>query len=103
MSNTILLVNSSARVDQSASRTLATELAARLAGEAGRVVHRDVGQAPPRPVDEAWVEANFTDAADRTPEQVATLAVSETLVGELEAADQIVIGVPSTILRSPPR
>ncbi len=94
MPNTVLLVNSSARFDASASRALANDLARRLAGPAGRILDRDVGKSPSPSVSEAWVEANFTAEQDRTPEQVATLAVSDSLVSELEAADQIVIGVP---------
>ena len=43
---------------------------------------------------ESWVGANFTPDEARTAEQVQTLALSDTLIAELEAADTLVLGVP---------
>ena len=45
-------------------------------------------------LSEAWVGANFTPDEARTPEQRETLALSDTLIAELEAADTLVLGVP---------
>lgn len=90
----VLRIDSSARTQGSVTRELAASLAAELAGPSGAVTVRDVAAAPPAIVDEAWVGATFTPPAARTAEQLAILADSDALVEELEAADQIVIGVP---------
>ena len=59
----------------------------------GKVVTRDLSAQAPKPIDAFWIAASYTDAAKRTPEQNAALAVSDQLIGELEAADEVVIGV----------
>lgn len=94
----ILRIDASARTDGSVSRDLASRLAnhlaSRLAGPGAHITVRDLAAAPPAFVNEAWVGANFTDAAARSGAQRAELASSDILVEELEAADQIVIAVP---------
>jgi FMN-dependent NADH-azoreductase len=90
----VLRIDSSARTEGSVSRELSETLAANLAGADGEVVVRDLAAEVPAFVHEAWVGANFTAPDQRTPDQEQTLAASEALVTELEAADQIVIGVP---------
>ena len=60
----------------------------------GRVIHRDLSTLAPPPVDAAWIGASYTPEADRTSQQKATLAFSDALIGELEAADAYGIGVP---------
>lgn len=86
----ILHIDSSARHEGSVTRDLTARIVAQLGGEA---IRRDVSD--PLPViQEAWVGANFTPADQRSPEQRATLALSDALVEELEAADTVVIGVP---------
>ena len=90
----ILRIDSSARAAGSVSRDLADRLSRRLAGREGEITVRDLAAAPPAFVQEAWVGANFTDPAERSEAQIAELAASETLVEELEAADQIVIAAP---------
>lgn len=87
----ILRVDASARHGGSASRTLTDALIARLNPAA--VVSRDLSNALPF-VTENWVHANFTDEAERTEEQKAELALSDSLVAELVAADIVVIGSP---------
>ena len=57
------------------------------------VIYRDLAVSSPAPLNEAWIYAAYTDPAARTPEQIATLALSEELIGELERADEYVIGV----------
>lgn len=59
-----------------------------------RVVYRDVGQAPPAPVDGAWIHAAFTPPAQRAPWMTERLAESDALVDELIASDLVVAGVP---------
>jgi FMN-dependent NADH-azoreductase len=91
----VLKVESSARRDGSITRRLADRVIADLAegGAAVNSVTRDVASGLPV-VDEAWVAANFTDPAERSAEQKARLALSDTLVAELKAADVLVLGVP---------
>ena len=87
----ILRVDAIARRNGSSSRALTDALIARLGAAA--VVSRDLTEALPF-VTENWVHANFTDAAERTEEQKAELALSDLLVAELFAADILVIGSP---------
>lgn len=90
----VLRVDASARKTGSVSRELSGVLAQRLAGEAGTVTVRDLAAAPVPQVDEVWVGANFTPAEQRSEAQRQALAGSDALVAELQAADDIVIGVP---------
>jgi FMN-dependent NADH-azoreductase len=57
------------------------------------VIYRDLAAHPPKPLDAAWVGGVYTPEASRTPDQKATLALSDELIGELEKADEYVIGV----------
>lgn len=92
----ILRIDSSARSTGSTSRQLADRLVERLveANAGATVTVRDLGATGPDLLDEAWIGANFTDEADRTPDQRSALALSDELIAELEAATTIVIGVP---------
>lgn len=87
----VLLIQSSVRGDASVSRDLASAVADRLGGAS---VVRDVAAGLPL-IDAAWTAANFTPKAERTPEQAAALALSDSLIAELRAADVIVIGAPT--------
>lgn len=95
MAYTILRVDASARSDASVSRQLADQIIAGMVAKHpdATVITRDVTNRLPL-VDEAWITANFTPPADRTPEQEKALALSDSLIAELKAADLIVIGVP---------
>ena len=92
MTDTILRIDASARRTGSVTRDLADRAVARLAPRA--VIHRDLAARPVPQIDEAWVAANFTPEAERSAGQRGALALSETLVAEIEAADTLVIGVP---------
>lgn len=87
---TILHIDSSARTTGSVTRDLSAGIVARLGGT---VIRRDLTEALPQ-INETWVNANFTPADDRDAAQRDTLALSDSLVEELKAADTIVIGVP---------
>ncbi|MGR3571629.1 FMN-dependent NADH-azoreductase [Brevirhabdus sp.] len=87
----ILRIDGSARIAGSVSRDLTDRITARFAGAA--VTRRDLSQPLPL-IDEAWVGANFTPAEARTEAQHDALALSQTLVEELRAADVLVIGLP---------
>ncbi len=54
---------------------------------------RDLADPLPH-VTEDWINANFTDPDERITYQLETLALSDSLVEELEAADAVVIGLP---------
>lgn len=86
----ILRIDASARRDGSVSRDLTSKIIDRFDAT---VTTRDLAEGLPL-IDEAWIGANFTPAADRTPEQTQTLALSDTLIAEIEATDTLVIGLP---------
>lgn len=96
----ILQINTSARVYEnnqgSQSTRLANELVAKLAAaESGaRVTVRDLARQPQPALDEAALQALFTPAEQRTPEQAARAALDDTLIAEVQAADVLVLGVP---------
>ncbi len=91
MSSTVLHIDSSARAENSVTRSLSAEITARLSPD--HVIRRDL--ATPLPLlDEAWVGANFTPADQRSDDQKALLAQSDALIAELKQADTIVIGTP---------
>ena len=91
----ILEVAASGRSEGSVSRMLSTDLIGALEERHGSIelTRRDVNKGLSF-VDEAWINANFTAPGERSAEQRATLAESDALVGELKAADVLVIGAP---------
>lgn len=89
----ILRVDASMRNEGSVSRVLADKLVARLATADSTITERDLAKGIDL-IDEAWIGANFTDPADRTDAQKATLAKSDALVQELREADTLVITAP---------
>lgn len=58
------------------------------------VVRRDVGMAPPPHLDGGTIGSFFTPPENRDASAQDLVALSDTLVDELEAADIIVIGAP---------
>ncbi len=90
----VLEVASSARRAGSVSRELTQNLVAALEDRHGAIDYRlrDLADGLPF-VDADWVEANFTPDENRTAEHHEKLALSDTLVEELQAADILVIGV----------
>lgn len=90
MTQTVLHIDASARLTGSTSRVLSARIVEKLGGE---VIRRDLTDAIPQ-IDETWVNANFTPADQRTTEQAETLALSDSLIAEIKAADVLVFGVP---------
>jgi FMN-dependent NADH-azoreductase len=92
----LLHVSVSARGAASHSRRVAGDLIAALrrAGRDIAVVERDLAAEPLPHPDAPFVAANLTppDARDDAARQA--LALSETLIGELEAADTILLSTP---------
>ncbi|WP_179378331.1 FMN-dependent NADH-azoreductase [Jannaschia marina] len=87
----ILRIDASARTEGSVTRGLLDEIEAHLGGETTR---RDLARDPLPLIDGDWVAANFTPADARSDEQKQTLALSDALVGEVTAADTLLIGLP---------
>ncbi len=87
----LLHIDASARSADSNSRQLSARIAEQLAPAS--TSYRDLANPLPH-IDETWVGATFTPPEHRSPEQAAALALSDTLVAELQAADTLVIGLP---------
>ena len=87
----VLRIDSSMRRDGSTTRALTEKVVEALAPTT--VTERDLLDGIDL-IDEEWIAANFTDPAERSAEQNATLAASDTLVAEVKAADVLVIGAP---------
>lgn len=92
----ILQINSSARVAGSHSSQLANQLVAQLLGKSGDAQHqlRDLASQPHPTLDEAALQALFTPAEHRSPEQGARVALDDILIKEVQEADVVVIGAP---------
>jgi FMN-dependent NADH-azoreductase len=93
---TLLRIDSSPRGGPSHSRQLTSRFCQVWcrANPEGTVIHRDLGLAPVPPLSEDWIAAAFSGPGDRNPAQQAAIAVSDELVDELLAADEVVIGAP---------
>jgi FMN-dependent NADH-azoreductase len=91
----VLEVSASGRRADSVSRMLTREIVTALETRSDNIelTHRDLSNGISL-VDEQWINANFTAEEDRSTEQRDVLAQSDALVGELQAADVIVIGAP---------
>jgi FMN-dependent NADH-azoreductase len=92
----LLHIDSSLRSEGSRSRQLSAYYAERwrAAHPDGVVTYRDLAADPVPHLDHATFLAGFVPAADRTPEQAAARALSETLIDEVLAADTVLIGMP---------
>jgi FMN-dependent NADH-azoreductase len=93
---TLLEIDSSPLTETSISRQLTAEFVRnwKLANPEGTVITRDLAATSIPPINAAWVGAAYTPDAGRTPEQRELLRLSDTLIGELETADEYVLGVP---------
>jgi FMN-dependent NADH-azoreductase len=83
-------------VQASVSRCLTEEYVRRWEAihPGGKLIARDLTKTELAPVTAQWIGAAYTPEEGRSPEQRQLLAVSDSLVAELEAADEYVIGVP---------
>ncbi|MEM1302631.1 MAG: NAD(P)H-dependent oxidoreductase, partial [Pseudomonadota bacterium] len=91
MSKTVLRIDSSARLQGSITRKLTNQIVTQLAPS--KTLTRDLSKGVPL-ISEAWVNANFTPADQRTDAQRAELATSDAMVAEVAEADILVLGVP---------
>ena len=60
----------------------------------GTVLDRDLNATPIPPLTAEWVGAVYTPEEARSPQQKEALALSDSLIAELEQADEYVFGVP---------
>jgi len=92
----VLHLNASPRGSASHSRQVSGEFvqAWLSAHPEDTVTIRDLGHQAVPHVSEEFIGAMYTPAEARTPFQAETLKLSDELIGELQAADIYVIGVP---------
>ena len=94
MTKQILRIDASMRKKGSYSRALSDRLIAQLKSQTPSTVKvRDLTDGIPY-INEAWINANFTDIAERTAEQRSVLSCSDALISELKNADTLLIGLP---------
>jgi len=93
---TLLHLDSSPLGESSISRHLTNEFTQtwKSANPNGKIITRDLATTTIPPVSAALVGAMYTPADALTPAQKELLTLSDTLVAELFAADEYVIGVP---------
>jgi FMN-dependent NADH-azoreductase len=93
---TLLKIDSSPMGERSISRKLTAEFANTWikAHPGGNVISRDLTVLDIPVVKGDWVAAAFTPEEARTPEHKQALAISDSLIGDLERADEYVVGVP---------
>lgn len=93
---TLLKIDSSPMGENSISRKLTAQFAAswKKAHTGGEVISRDLTRTELAPVNGLWIGAAYTPEDARSREQQEALAVSDTLIAELQRADEYVIGVP---------
>jgi FMN-dependent NADH-azoreductase len=92
---TILQLNTSLNGESGLSSRLAADFAAALAGSTGAgIVVRDLAQHPVPHLTAERFAAFATPASQRTVEQQRQVAESDALIGELERAGVLVIGLP---------
>lgn len=94
--STLLHIDSSPLYGRSISRELSGAFAAQWTAShpEGKVIVRDLNARPIPPIDAEFVGAMYTADEARTPRQNEVLSLSDTLLAELEQADEYVFGVP---------
>lgn len=96
----ILQLNTSARLFENNQGSISTRLANELvdkllATEPGaKLSVRDLARQPHPMLEELALQALYTPADQRSPEQAARVAMDDQLIAEVQAADVLVLGVP---------
>jgi FMN-dependent NADH-azoreductase len=92
----LLHVDSSPLYERSVSRELTAAFVAqwKASHPDGRVIERDLNTTAIPPINGEWVGAVYTPEEARTPQQKELLSLSDSLLAELEEADEYVFGVP---------
>ena len=94
--STLLQIDSSPLYGRSVSRQLTGAFVTqwKSSHRDGTVVYRDLNATQIPPISAEWVGAVYTPEAARTPQQKELLTLSDSLLAELEQADEYVFGVP---------
>ena len=93
---TLLHIDSSPLYGRSVSRQLTSAFVTQWKSSHpdGTVIDRDLNATSIPPINAQWVGAVYTPEEARTPEQKQVLSLSDSLLAELEQADEYVVGVP---------
>src|SRR5271156_1274484 len=93
---TLLHIDSSPIYGRSVSRQLTSAFVTqwKASHPNGTVIDRDLTATAIPPVTAEWVGAVYTPEEARTPQQKELLSLSDSLLAELEQADEYVFGVP---------
>lgn len=91
--NNILHIDASGRGKASVTRQLSNEIVQKISSDKTAVTYRDVSGGLPF-LDELMIGSYYTQKEERSEEQHQAIAVSDTIVEELMAADAVVIGIP---------
>ncbi len=93
---TLLHIDSSPLYGRSVSRELTAAFVQqwKLSHPNGAVIERDLNATAIAPIDAEFVGAMYAPDEARTPRQNEVLLLSDTLLAELEQADEYVFGVP---------
>jgi FMN-dependent NADH-azoreductase len=93
---TLLHIDSSPLYGRSVSRQLTGAFVTQWKSShpGGTVIDRDLNATSIPPINAEWVGAVYTPEEARTPEQKRLLSLSDSLLAELEQADEYVVGVP---------
>jgi FMN-dependent NADH-azoreductase len=96
MPSTLLDLNSSPLGEASVSRQLTNEFVQnwKQANPDGIVINRDLSTTSILPLSAAWIASAYTPEDKLTGAQRETLTLSNSLIAELKAADEYVLGVP---------
>jgi len=94
--STLLQIDSSPLYGRSVSRQLTGAFVTQWKSSHpdGTVVYRYLNATQIPPISAEWVGAVYTPEAARTPQQKELLTLSDSLLAELEQADEYVFGVP---------
>jgi FMN-dependent NADH-azoreductase len=93
---TLLHIDSSPLYGRSVSRQLTGAFVAQWKSShpEGTVIYRDLNATQIPPINAEWVGAVYATEAAHTPQQKELLSLSDSLLAELEQADEYVVGVP---------
>ena len=94
--STLLHIDSSPLYGRSVSRQLTGAFVTEWKSSRpdGTVISRDLNAIAIPPITAEWVGGAYTPEEARTPQQKELLALSDTLIAELQHADEYVFGIP---------
>ena len=92
MTETVLHIDASGSTSGSATRAATAKLVSDLSPAS--VIARDLTATPLPHVNDTWIASRLVAQDSQSTEDRNVLALSDTLVAELNAADTIVIGLP---------